>query len=49
MISRGTVRNNTGSFLILAHEKVNEINGFNASSGPTIQSARFPGFSPVSE
>jgi len=32
----GTIRNNTGRFLIFAHEKSNEINAFAAPSGPTI-------------
>ncbi|ESW78739.1 hypothetical protein X772_28795 [Mesorhizobium sp. LSJC280B00] len=35
-IGDGTIRNDKGRFLILAHEKVNEINAFDASSGPTI-------------
>jgi hypothetical protein len=31
---RGTIQNDTGSFLISAHEKANEINIFVAPSGP---------------
>lgn len=30
------MRSDTGIFLILAHEKPNEINGYDTSSGPTI-------------
>jgi hypothetical protein len=31
----GTIRNDTGRFLVLAHEKANEINNSGTSSGPT--------------
>ncbi len=32
----GTMRNDTGRFLILSHEKVNKIKDSDTSSGPTI-------------
>ncbi len=32
----GTIRDDTGRFLILAHEKLNKINDLNTPSGPTI-------------
>jgi hypothetical protein len=34
-VGGGKIRNDTGRLLILAHEKVNEINGYGSSSGPT--------------
>jgi len=33
---RGTIRNDAGRFLILAHEKLNKINVLDTSSGPTM-------------
>jgi hypothetical protein len=33
--SGGTIRDDTGGLLIQAHEKANEINNLNTSSGPT--------------